>query len=163
MTAAGYYRAAMNQDDTLQIRAEDVDAERIVAEIRETVRRKKAQGLYADPRVARAERLNLARPDSEDEFMETYLEALHAACLVDINDFPIEERRRWLTPLLVPLKRMIWKLLKFYTYRMWTQQNQVNSLLATGIEAVFQNHERKLAELRERLEHLEGSDARKSG
>lgn len=149
----------MKPEEIVQLNAESVDAARIVAEIQETVRRKREAGAYADPRVARVEALNLAQPQSEDEFMELYLDALHAASLVDINDFPIEERRRWLAPLLVPLKRFIWKLLKFYTYRMWSQQNQVNSLLATGVEAVFQNHERKIAELQEKVRQLEQARA----
>ena len=41
----------------------------------------------------------------------------------------IYERRARFTKPLVVLKRAIWKLLKFYTYRLWSQQNQVNGLL----------------------------------
>lgn len=141
-------------DHSIQIGADGVDAARIVEEIRERVRQKRAAGAYADPAVAQAERLNLGGLDAGSEFMDLYLDALRGACLVDIGDFPIEERRPLLAPLLVPLKRLIWKLLRFYTFRMWSQQNQVNSLLATGVEAVFRNHEQKIAELEKRIADL---------
>ncbi|HIE10802.1 MAG TPA: hypothetical protein EYP62_04255 [Kiritimatiellae bacterium] len=141
-------------EPSIQIGAEGVDAARIVKEIRERVRQKRAAGAYADPVVARAERLNLVGLDAGSEFMDLYLDALRGACLVDIGDFPIEERRTLLAPMLVPLKRLIWKLLRFYTFRLWSQQNQVNSLLATGVEAVFRNQGQKIAELEKRIEEL---------
>ena len=61
----------------------------------------------------------------EEEFMEFYLGCLRDAVFVDINDFEIVERRQRFSRALVALKRSIWNLLKFYTYRLWSQQNLV--------------------------------------
>ena len=134
--------------DNITINAPGVDVEAVMADIHATVERKRAEGVYADPRIARAERTNLDNLQDDDAFFAFYMSCLRQAFVVDINDFPIVERRSALAPLLVALKKTIWKLLKFYTYRLWSQQNQVNGLLVSAVE----NHERKT---RERIKKLE--------
>ena len=140
-----------------EINAPGVDAERLVAEIRAAVERKTAEGVYADARIARAERLNLARLRDTDEFLNFYLQCLRDATCVDISDFPIRERRRFLGPALVALKKVIWSLLKFYTYRLWSQQNQVNGLLVTAVEGLDQKYAAKLRELERRVQAMEAA------
>ena len=139
-----------------QIGAEGIDVEQVVSEIRATVEKKMEDGTYADARIARAERTNLVNLRSEDEFIGFYLRCLRDAVFVDISDFEIRERRRELSPFLVPLKKLIWKLLKFYTYRLWSQQNQVNGLLVTAIEGVDEKYAEKIRKLEARIEELEG-------
>ncbi len=149
-------------ESLFEIRAPGVDTEKIVAAIRETVARKMADGAYADARVARAERSNLARLHSENEFLEFYLRCLHDAVHVDINDFAIRERRRGLGPLLVLLKKTIWSLLKFYTYRLWSQQNQVNGLLVTALEGLDRKYQSRIQELENRIKELESRTGKSS-
>ena len=67
----------------------------------------------------------------------------------------LRERRRAIGPLLVALKKTIWSLLKFYTYRLWSQQNQVNGLMVTAIDSAFQNYEKHIARLEKRIAELE--------
>jgi len=141
----------------LEINAPGVDAEQLVAELRAAVERKTAEGVYADARIARAERMNLARLRDSDEFLNFYLQCLREATCVDIADFPIRERRRWLGRPLVALKQLIWNLLKFYTYRLWSQQNQVNGLLVTAVEGLDQKYAAKLRELERRVQALEAA------
>ena len=107
-------------------------------------------GVYADARIARAERTNLVNLRGEDQFLGFYLKCLHDAVFVDISDFEIRERRRFLAPLLVPLKKVIWNLLKFYTYRLWSQQNQVNGLLVTAIEGLDEKYAAEIKQVEER-------------
>ena len=76
-----------------EIGAAGVDAENIVATIRETVAEKMRQGVYTDARVARAERTNLDNLRDEEEFHAFYLECLRDAVSIDISDFEILERR----------------------------------------------------------------------
>ena len=142
-----------------EINAPGVDAERLVAEIRAAVERKTTEGVYADARVARAERLNLARLRDTDEFLNFYLQCLRDATCVDISDFPIRERRRFFGPALVALKKVIWSLLKFYTYRLWSQQNQANGLLVTALEGLDQKYAAKFQELERRIQTLEPAAA----
>ena len=136
--------------------APGVDAAAIVREVEETVARKMEEGVYDDARVARAERSNLATLRNHDEFLEFYLKCLRDAAFVDISDFEIRERRRGLAPFLVRLKKTIWSLLKFYTYRLWSQQNQVNGLLVTAVENIDQKYAAKIRALEKRISELEG-------
>ena len=142
--------------EQFSIQATDVDAAAIVSQIKDAVQAKKDAGMYRDSRVARAEMHNLDNLKDEDSFLEFYLECLREAVFIDINDFDIREQRRGpLVAPLVMLKKTIWKLLKFYTYRMWSQQNQVNSLLQSAVESVDEHYRGKLEVLEKRIEELE--------
>lgn len=144
-------------DAILTIKAPGVDVARLVEELRARVAEKRAQGAYSDPRVALAERTNLANLKSEDDFLAFYLECLRDAVAVDINDFEIIERRARFSTLLVALKKTLWKLLKFYTYRLWSQQNQVNALILSAMEAQESRNREKIRQLEERVARLEAS------
>lgn len=154
----GLYSPAMStttQTPEMEIGAPGMDVERIVAEIRAEADRKIAAGLYDDARVARAERSNLVQLLGEDDFLTFYLKGLRDAVTVDISDFEIHERRKWGAPLLVRFKKTLWSALKFYTYRLWSQQNQVNSMLAAGLEGIDEQYAAKIRRLEERLAELE--------
>lgn len=142
-------------ESIFKIETSGVDAERIVAEIQATVARKMAEGAYSDPRIARAERLNLANLKSEEQFLTFYLDCLREAVFVDISDFEIVERRARFSGALVMLKKVIWKLLKFYTYRLWSQQNQVNGLLLAAAEGIHASAQERIHKLEERVAALE--------
>ncbi|HMO51336.1 MAG TPA: hypothetical protein PKE26_08790 [Kiritimatiellia bacterium] len=145
----------MNDAPAIEIRAPGVDVEAIVRDIQETVARKRAEGAYDDARIARAERTNLINLRDDEEFLSFYLTALREAALVDINDFEIRERRARLAPFLVRLKKTIWSLLKFYTFRMWSQQNTVNGLMVTGLESLHEHYQDRIKQLEARIAELE--------
>jgi hypothetical protein len=144
-------------ESIFQINAPGIDTDAIVRDIQARVRKNLEAGLYDDARIARAERTNLLQLRNNEEFMAFYLKCLRDAVFVDISDFEIRERRATaFAPLLIGLKKVIWKLLKFYTYRLWSQQNQVNGLLVTGVEGVDEKYAAKIRELEERIRKLEG-------
>jgi hypothetical protein len=139
-----------------QINAPGIDTVKIVAEIQAEVSRKMAEGVYSDARVATAERHNLAHMADGEELLKFYLNCLRETVQVDISDWEIKDRRGGAAGgLLVKFKTTVWKLLKFYTYRLWSQQNQVNGLLHTAVESSFKNYERRISELEKRIEELE--------
>lgn len=142
-------------DTVLSIGAEGIDVEQVVAEIQAEVDRKMADGVYSSAIVARAEKTNLVTLRGNDDFVTFYLSCLRDAVYVDIGDFEIREQRRALSKPLVALKKVIWKLLKFYTYRLWSQQNQVNGLAISAIEAVQEKASDKIAGLEKRIAELE--------
>ena len=141
----------------ISIGADGIDAGAVVAQIQAEVARKRAAGAYDEARVARAERNNLLTLKDDASFMEQYLLCLRQIVAVDINDFEIIEKRGRFAPALVRLKKAIWKLLKFYTFRLWSQQNQTNALLLAAVEIMETRHRREIAGLRERIAKLEGS------
>lgn len=149
------------ESSIFEIGADGVDTAKIVREIQDAVAKKMERGVYSDARIARAERANLVNLRNQDEFLEFYLRCLSDAAFVDISDFEIRERRRGLAPLLVGLKKTIWKLLKFYTYRLWSQQNQVNGLLVTAIEGIDEKYQAKIKQIEKRVEELESRLASK--
>lgn len=143
------------RDDMFSIGAADIDAAAVMQDIRKTVERKMAAGAYADARVTVAERTNLAGWQGQEGFSDYYLRCLREAAFVDITDFQIFERRSRFAPILVRVKRFVWSLLRFYTYRLWSQQNEVNGLLVTGIEGVDEKYEERVRVLEERVADLE--------
>ena len=146
-----------------QVQTAGVDADQLVREIQATVARKAGEGVYADARIARAERLNLVNLKNDEDFLAFYLRSLREASFVDINDFDIRERRQTAAaPFLVRLKKSIWKLLKFYTYRLWSQQNTVNGLLVTGVESLDEKYRAQIKQLEARVAELEQRLAGKS-
>ena len=151
--------AAMNDETTqpaIRIGADGIDVHRIEEEILASVAKKRAAGVYDDDIVARAERNNLLTLKDDETFMEQYLVCLRQIVPVDINDFEILERRSRLAPLSKALKKVIWKLLKFYTFRLWSQQNQTNNVLLAAIEIMDRRHKKEVADLKARIEALEG-------
>lgn len=141
--------------DTVTVGANGVDVNHLVATIRETVAAKMQTGAYTGAQLARAERFNLVNLKKDENFFEIYMESLREAVFVDINDFEIRERRRSVGLILVPLKKVLWKLLKFYTYRLWSQQNQVNGLLLSATEEIDRKYRDKIRALEDRLARLE--------
>ena len=145
----------MSATPILSIGAPGLDVDRLVADLQATVDRKARDGAYADARVARAEKTNLVNLRGSDDFLTFYLTCLRDAVFVDISDFEIRERRRFFGPLLVAFKTVVWKLLKFYTYRLWSQQNQVNGLVITALEGLEEQSSARIAALEKRLVELE--------
>jgi hypothetical protein len=139
----------------VKIGAEGVDVAALMAQIKAEVARKTSEGVYADLRVAVAEKTNLDQIKNQDDFFALYLESLREAVVVDVNDFPITERRRYLAPFLVRFKKAVWSLLKFYTYRLWSQQNQVNGMLLALSEELDDRYKRRIEALEKRVSELE--------
>lgn len=144
-------------DKGVSVGASGVDVDKLVAEIRQTAAAKMKSGAYAGAQLARAERFNLENLRKDDNFFELYMDSLRDAVFVDINDFEIRERRGSVALILVPLKRLIWKLLKFYTYRLWSQQNEVNGLLLSAIEEIDRKYRGRIRALEERLARAESN------
>ncbi len=144
-----------------EIGAAGIDAEKLVEEIKATVDEKMKNGVYADIRIARAEKNNINNIKNDEDFMAFYLECLRDAVAVDINDFEIHEKRVLFSGVLIDIKKLIWKLLKFYTYRLWSQQNQTNALLLSAIESVEERYRDRIDQLEKKINKLESGDVRK--
>lgn len=145
----------MSDNNSIHIGAGVLDTAAIVAEIRARVAERRERGEYDEAAIARAERHNLSNLKDDEQFLERYLSCLRQATQVDINDFEIVERRAYLAPLLRRIKRAIWGLLRFYTFRLWSQQNEINGLLLAATEIVATRDQEKIAALESRVHELE--------
>jgi len=136
---------------------ENINAQEIVAEVQKKVEQNMENGVYQDPTIAAAEKHRLINVKGIEDFTPYFMSCLKASINIDINDFEIVEKRSKFGKTLVKFKTLIWKSLKFYTYRMWSQQNYVNSLLLSALETVEQNHRIQIDVLQKRIEELEKS------
>jgi len=143
-----------------QIGTDGVNVDAVMESIRAEVARKTESGVYRDVRVALAEKSNLVNIKDDESFMQFYLDCLRNSVFVDINDFEIRERRRLGSGLLVALKKSVWTMLKFYTYRLWSQQNQVNGLLLMAIEGLDDKYRIRIKDLEARLAALQATQGK---
>ncbi len=143
------------QPPIISIGADGIDAKAVVDEILARVAEKRERGEYDDETVARAEKNNLLSMKDDEEFLDRYVACLRQVVPVDINDFPIAERRSLFAPLSKAVKKVLWKLLKFYTYRLWSQQNQTNGVLLGVIETMHRRHREEVEALKARISALE--------
>jgi hypothetical protein len=120
-----------------------------------TAEEKRESGAY---KAAGLEDLESRSPLSfrnSESFLSFYLENLRENAFVDICDFEIIERRSRFKKPLVRLKRLIWAMLRFYTYRLWSQQNQINGLLLAAAEGIHEQQIEKINSLENRVRALE--------
>lgn len=135
----------------------------LVDEIHQKVQADVEAHVYDDARIGVAERSNLSNIRKEDEFLSFYLRCLHNGASVDINDFEITHDSGGLKgKVMVKVKTIIWKMQKFLTFRMWSQQNQINSFLATAIESTFERYETKINQLEQQVAKLEAEQAKRT-
>ncbi len=151
----------MKNRQPISLDAEGVDVESLINKITETVAKRRAQGDYDDSRIALAERHNLQNLKDDPAFLERYLECMKPLAHVDISDFEIIEKRVRFSGPLVRLKKTIWSLLRFYTFRLWSQQNQVNGILLSAIELLHSRYKRRIESLEERIAKLEAASEKK--
>ncbi len=139
-----------------EIGADGIDSKKIMEEISARVQKKMEEGVYRDARIAAAERFNMANIKDDESFFQFYMECLRSSAVVDINDFEIREKRKGITgKFSLAIKRILWQLLKFYTYRLWTQQNQINNLFVTAIETMEERYKTRIESLEQRIKKLE--------
>jgi hypothetical protein len=93
---------------------------------------------------------------NEEEFLRFFMDRLQELHQVDINDFPIQSHRGLVGRPIRLLKSTLWKLLKFYTYRLFSQQNQINAQLAAALDALLRKSEDRIRKLEARIAELEG-------
>lgn len=152
----------MSKDMT--IGADGIDAAALVERLKKRAKERVAAGEFDEEVISRAERYNLAAIKDSGEFFGRYLSGLRSVVQVDINDWDmVEHRPTPFAPLLLRLKRGIWSLLRFYTFRLWSQQNKTNGLLHSALvlasERVAAENEKllgRIAELERRVAALEG-------
>jgi len=142
-------------NNVVTIGADGIDTDKVIREAEAETNRKRKTGIYSNAGLDREKSLNPLEFKNDDEFLSFYLESLRETVFVDISDFEIEEKRQQFRGFFIKLKKAIWGLLKFYTYRMWSQQNQINGLLLSGIEGIHERQQEEIRKLEKRIAELE--------
>ena len=135
-------------DDLFSIDLEDIDVQEIVRAVKERVEKKKAAGVYHKYNLVGITKLEVSQAKSEEDFLRYQLKALRKSWEIDIGDFEIPSKGGLLGPPGVWLKKLIWFLLKFYTFRMFTQQRDFNLQVVHTLQAL----DNKIKMLSQRLD-----------
>jgi hypothetical protein len=135
-------------DDVFSIELENVDVKEIVHAVKERVEKKKAAGVYDKYNLVGVTKLEVSQAKSEEDFLRYRLKALRKSWEIDIGDFEIPSKGGILGRPAVWLKRLLWFLLKFYTFRLFTQQRDFNLQVVHTLDAL----DRKIEKLGQRLD-----------
>ncbi len=139
----------------IRIATHGVDTQALMDEINLAIKRKAETGAYAAAGLDRDVMHDSLVFRNYAEFLDFYFETLREAAFVDIADFEITEKRKHFARPLIMLKKAVWAMLRFYTFRLWSQQNQINGLLLAAIEGLHEQHNAKVKALEARIDALE--------
>ena len=139
-------------DQKFQIGADGVDVKKIMQEIEERVARKKAAGVYDKYDLSRIAALELSSVKSEADFLDYSLKVIQHNFYIDIGYFQIYSKGGILGAPAVWLKKTIWKMLKFYTYRLFSQQKEFNCQVANAICSLKAKVDAELTAIKKRTE-----------
>lgn len=119
--------------EPFEIQTPGVDVKELMREIQERVEEKKAQGIYNQYSLDRVTKLELESIKDETEYLQWLLKVANHSWDVNIGDPQIVSKGGIFGKPEVWLKKIIWHLLKFYTYRLFSQQKEFNSQVAMAL------------------------------
>lgn len=121
--------------ETFEIKTPGVDVKKIMGEIHERIEEKKNQGVYNQYNLDRVTKLEIENIKGDVEYLHWLMKVLNQSWDVNIGDPQIVNKGGLLGKPEMWLKKVIWQLLKFYTYRLFSQQKEFNSqvVMALGL------------------------------
>ncbi len=144
-------------NNVFSIELDNIDVQEIIRTVKERVEKKRAAGVYDKYNLVGVTRLEVSQAKSEEDFLRYQLRALRKSWEIDIGDFDIPSKGGLLGRPAVWLKKIIWHLLKFYTFRLFMQQRDFNLQVVNALQSL----DAKLEKLRQRLESASPSPDRK--
>lgn len=123
-------------DDAFSLQIDNMDVEEIVRAVKQRVEKKRAAGVYKKYNLVGITRLEIAQAKSEEDFLRYHLKSLRKSWEIDIGDFEIPSKGGLLGRPAVLLKKLIWHLLRFYTFRMFTQQRDFNLQVVNTLQSL---------------------------
>ena len=100
---------------------------------------------------------SLGEAPNEQAYLDQAAAMLRRKCHVDTLSYPIPHRRGGLGKLQLAVRKFLWKLLKYQHDRMAFRQNLIHSQIVAQLEYQRDEAKRALAELRARVDRLEGN------
>ncbi len=142
------------KEDTFEIKTPGVEVDAVMAGIRERIVERKRSGELGRYDLSSIRALELANPQSTETYLDYYLKNIWSSADVDLGDFPIERKKSLTGRPEVWLKKIIWKLLKFYTFRLFSQQKNFNARMAGIAVALNRKYQQRLDRLEAEVEEL---------
>jgi len=132
----------------MNIVSNGIDVEKIMREIQERVEKKRKDGVYDKYNLDSLSVKNIEQLQTDKDFLKYYLELVQHTCDIDIGDFEIPSKGGIFGKPVAKFKRIVWILLRFYTYRLFSQQKEFNFQLVNTIMSL----NKRVEELEAKLE-----------
>lgn len=132
----------------------DVDPRRVMTGIGRKIEEKRKAGKYDDHDLTAVKAQQLENFKTDEAYLDYYLKSTWQTANIDLGDFKIESKSRLGGRPVVWLKKTIWKLLKFYTFRLFSQQKEFNAMVAGTLQGMSRKFDRRLAALEKEIERL---------
>lgn len=140
--------------EEFNVAAKNVDIEAIMKDIKEKVKEKKQQGVYDKYNLDGLTIDDITQLKDEQDFLKYYIELIQHTCDIDIGDFEIPSKGGIFGKPIAKFKRIVWVLMRFYTYRLFSQQKEFNFQLVNTLMSMNKKLEDKVGELTNRIDEL---------
>lgn len=127
------------------------EAETVYQDIEKAIGEKEKKGIYALHSLSRDMNVEFLDLQNDGQFLEYYLKVIKRTWSVDINDFEIQKKKGFKGKAEWALKKIIWKLLKFYTYRIFSQQIEFNSQIKNTVLAMHKEFSGRLQSIEKEI------------
>ena len=145
------------RENLFKTRETELNLETLDREIAFKIKQRQELGVYEHFDLTRVTHLLLRDIRDSGEFFRQHLAAIIRSWAVDINDFEIIRKQEGiLGNLEVLFKKVIWKLLKFYTYRLFSQQIEFNSQIKNTVLAMHREFSGKMEAIEKEILAIKG-------
>lgn len=131
-----------------------VDEDAINREIQERISEKEKNGVYDCFNLSEDLRMDFLDIQGDAEFLVYYLRVIKKTWAIDINDFEMTGNQGIKGFFEVRLKKIIWKLLKFYTYRLFSQQIEFNSQIKNTLIAIEKEYSARISRIESEINQI---------
>lgn len=128
-----------------------LDLQSIEKTIEERIAKKQKNGIYDNFNTLNGEGYDFLKISNNREFIDYYLNVIKRSWEIDVNDFEIPRKKGIKGKLELILKKIIWKCLKFYTYRIFTQQIEFNSQIKNTVAGIHAEFTPRIKQLEEEI------------
>ena len=130
------------------------EMESIYEDIRKAVEEKEKKGIYALHSLEGDKTADFLDLQDDGQFLEYYLKVIKRSWAVDINDFEIQMKKGFKGRAEWALKKLIWSLLKFYTYRIFSQQIEFNSQIKNTVLAMHKEFSGRIGKIEKEIQEF---------
>ena len=132
------------------------EAENLRREILSTIEEKEKKGVYTLHSLEKETKADFLDLQNDAQFLEYYLKVIKRTWAVDINDFEIPRKKGMKGKAEWVLKKIIWNLLKFYTYRLFSQQIEFNSQIKNTVLAMHREFSGRIEKIEKEILEIKG-------
>ena len=142
-------------NDIFRIETPGIDLGEVLSRVRDRLAGRSGEMVADDLADAGGDAVKINPPEKKEEILDFYLKSIVDSSRIDINDFEIPGEDTIFGRWEIRLKKLIWKLMKFYTFRLFSQQNDFNGRVALILQGINRKNSRRLEKLRQRVRALE--------